>query len=213
MLSRNREQGKARNAVRLLKLSCLCVLLALAVGCRQQMADQPRFQPLQKSTFFEDGASSRPLVAGTVARGMLHEDRHLYEGKIGELFAPDFPEPVTKETLQRGKDRYQIYCSMCHGYSGHADGMVVQRGFSPPPSFHDEATRKKPVGYYFSVISNGFGAMGSYSAAIPVRDRWAIVAYIRALQLSQSAKAEDIPAEERNKPAEGAKHDAGGAHK
>jgi Cytochrome C oxidase, cbb3-type, subunit III len=182
-------------------LACLqCALLLLlcaTAGCRQDMHDQPKYEPLEASTFFLDGRASRPLVPGTVARGQLREDTHLYEGKIAGKPAETFPFPIDLKTLERGQQRYNIYCSPCHDHVGNGDGMVVRRGFRRPPSYHTERLRQSPPGYLYDVITNGFGAMQEYAAQIPVRDRWAIVAYVRALQLSQNARLNDVPETER----------------
>jgi mono/diheme cytochrome c family protein len=169
-----------------------CGLLA---GCRQDMHDAPRYDPLEASTFFDDGRGSRTPVANTVARGMLREDEHLYEGKINGQLADTFPMPVTAEMMARGRERYNVFCSPCHGRTGQGNGMVVQRGFRAPPSFHDDRLRNAPVGYFFDVETRGFGAMPDYASQIPVADRWAIDAYIRALQLSQHATIDDVPAD------------------
>jgi mono/diheme cytochrome c family protein len=164
------------------------------------MQDQPRTKPYRASPFFRDGMSSRPLVEGTVARGYLHEDTEFFTGKkratgpstpagSGSTLFPDdvelFPIAVTEEVVRRGKERFEIFCSVCHGQTGYGDGMVVRRGFRPAASFHDDRLRDAPVGHYFDVMTNGWGAMPSYATQIPVQDRWAIIAYIRALQLSQ----------------------------
>ncbi len=177
----------------------LLLFTFLTVGCRQDMAEQPRYDPLEASTFFADGQSARPLPPGTVARGYLREDTELYTGKSGKDFTNTFPFPVTRTVLERGQERYNIFCSPCHDRTGSGNGMIVRRGYTPPPSFHQDRLREAPVGYFFDVITNGFGAMPDYAAQIPPRDRWAIVAYIRALQLSQHATLEDVPAEERAK--------------
>jgi len=161
------------------------------------MHDQPKYESLEASTFFPDGRASRPLVPGTVARGQLREDTHLYEGKVSGKPAETFPFPIDLKTLERGQQRYNIYCSPCHDRVGNGNGMVVRRGFRPPPSYHIERLRKVPPGYLYDVITNGFGAMQDYAAQIPVRDRWAIVAYVRALQLSQNATLNDVPETER----------------
>jgi mono/diheme cytochrome c family protein len=161
------------------------------------MHDAPRYEPLEASTFFPDGRGSRMLVPNTVARGMLHEDEHLYEGKIDGQLADTFPMPVTAEMMARGRERYNVFCSPCHGRTGQGNGLVVQRGFRAPPSFHDERLRNAPVGYFFDVQTHGFGAMLDYATQIPVADRWAIDAYIRALQLSQHATMDDVPADRR----------------
>jgi mono/diheme cytochrome c family protein len=184
---------------RVSKISVLvCLSLAgLAGGCRQDMHDQPRYKPLARSEFFGDDRSARPLVADTVARGQLHEDDHLYTGKVGGQPVTTFPMPVTAATLARGRERFDIYCSPCHDKLGTGDGIIVRRGYKHPPTFHDDRARALPVGFYFDVITNGFGAMPDYAAQVPVEDRWAIVAYIRALQLSQHATVDDVPGDER----------------
>jgi len=161
------------------------------------MHDQPKYESLEASAFFPDGRASRPLVPGTVARGQLREDPHLNEGKIAGKPAETFPFPIDLKILERGRQRYNIYCSPCHDRLGNGDGMVVRRGFRRPPSYHIERLRQAPPGYFYDVITNGFGAMQDYAAQVPVRDRWAIVAYIRALQLSQNAHLSDVPETER----------------
>jgi mono/diheme cytochrome c family protein len=158
---------------------------------------QPRYDPLASSTFFDDGRSARPAIPGTVARGQLRLDDHLYTGKVNGALVDTFPFPVTRPVLERGRERYNIYCSPCHDYLGTGHGMIVQRGFQPPPSYHNDRLRQAPVGHYFDVITNGFGAMRSYADRVPPEDRWAIIAYIRALQLSQHAPLEDVPEKER----------------
>lgn len=245
---------------------CASMLLA-AAGCRQDMHNQPKYKPLQPSTFFADGRSSRPLVEGTVARGHLRSDRSFYYGMVsqttggnrrgassgssnagagaggsGQLgggglgngsgsglggvgsaqiggspgvaagtgqgtsgsaaggnafdpnYAKEFPYPVTRAMLERGRERYNAFCSPCHAYTGAGNGMIVQRGLTPPPSFHSERLRGAPVGHFFDVITNGYGAMYSYATRVQVSDRWAIIAYVRALQASQGATSEDVPA-------------------
>ena len=172
-------------------------IVAALIGCRQDMHDQPRYKPLARSEFFSDHRSARPLVPGTVARGQLREDQVFFTGKEGTEFTRILPLPVSADLLARGRTQFQTFCAPCHGRVGRGDGMVVQRGFRKPPSYHIDRLRETPVGYYFDVISNGFGAMSDYAAQVPVKDRWAIVAYIRALQLSQHATLGDVPAGER----------------
>jgi len=181
-------------AFRTLAVVAMCVVLA---ACRQDMHDAPSYDPLQQSAFFPDGAASRMLVANTVARGQLREDEHLYTGKVNGQVAAEFPMPVTAEVMARGQERFNVYCSPCHGRTGMGNGMIVQRGFRAPPSYHEERLRNVPVGYFFDVMTSGFGAMQDYSAQVPVTDRWAIAAYIRALQLSQRASVSDVPADRR----------------
>jgi mono/diheme cytochrome c family protein len=177
-------------------LAVAMVSLALA-GCRQDMHDAPSYDPLQQTNFFPDGAASRMLVANTVARGQLREDEHLYTGKVNGQPATEFPMPVTAAVMARGQERFNVYCSPCHGQTGVGNGMIVQRGFRAPPSYHEERLRNAPVGYFFDVMTNGFGAMQDYAAQVSVSDRWAIAAYIRALQLSRSATVADVPADRR----------------
>ncbi|MGH7821235.1 MAG: c-type cytochrome [Candidatus Binatia bacterium] len=172
------------------------LLLALAAACRQDMHDTPRYEPLERSTFFGDERSARPILAGTVARGQLRDDPHLHTGKIDGRFVDTFPFGVDSRLLERGRDRYDIYCAPCHDRVGAGRGMVVRRGFRQPPSFHEQRLREAAVGYFFDVITNGFGVMPDYAAQIAVRDRWAIVAYLRALQLSQHATTAEVPAAE-----------------
>lgn len=192
---------------KLLLLTAFCVL-ASACGVRFDMQDQPRYKVYKKSEFFVDGLSSRPQPEGTVARGMLKENKAFYTGKIdnpnlnvqvqtttdasGNTLVSSFPNdidefpiPVTKELIDRGQDRYNIYCIVCHGPTGRADGMVVRRGFPTPPTYHDDRLRNAPVGHFFDVMTNGWGRMNSYASVLPAADRWAIVAYIRTLQASQ----------------------------
>jgi hypothetical protein len=175
----------------------LCVAIAGA-GCRQDMHDQPKYIPLRPSDFFADGRSARPLVTGTVARGHLDDDTLLYtgEGADGKP-SNDFPFPVTKEVIERGQNRFNIYCTPCHGRLGNGDGMIVRRGYRKPPSYHIDRLRQVPNGYIFDVITNGFGAMPDYAAQIQTADRWAIVSYVRALQLSQNASINDVPPDGR----------------
>jgi hypothetical protein len=162
------------------------------------MADQPRYDPYQESSFFPDGTSARPIPTGTVARGHLNEDNFLYEGRINGQLATTFPFRITRQVLEQGRERYNIFCSPCHDYVGTGNGMAVRRGFRRgPQSFHSDRLSNAPPGYFFDVISNGFGAMNDYSMQIAPRDRWAIVAYIRALQLSQNAPESILNADDR----------------
>jgi mono/diheme cytochrome c family protein len=172
-------------------------LAPLLFACRQDMASQPRYNPLAESDFFGDDRSARPLSDDTVARGHLRDESLLFTGKIGGAFADAFPFPVDEASLRRGRERFEIYCAPCHGRAGRGDGMVVQRGYRQPPSFHTDRLRQQPAGYFFDVIVNGFGAMPDYAAQIDVKDRWRIVAYVRALQLSEHAGLEDVPEERR----------------
>jgi len=169
------------------------------LGCneellRQDMANQPKNKPLSESNFFADGRSERPLIENTVARGSIAND---------ELVVPKdsnaFPLPVNQKLLERGEERYKIFCTPCHGLQGDGNGMIVERGMKHPPSYHIDRLRQAPNGYLYDVVTNGFGAMYSYSAQIPPKDRWAIIAYVRALQLSRNAKASELPESLRSK--------------
>jgi mono/diheme cytochrome c family protein len=171
----------------------------LAAGCRLDMHVQPKYLPDDPSNFFDDGRSERQPVPGTVARGQLHLDEQLYTGKVDGVEAKEFPFPITREDLERGRERFNIYCTPCHDYTGSGHGMIVQRGFPPPPSFHIDRLRAAPPGHFFDVMTKGLGAMYSYAARVEPEDRWRIAAYIRALQLSQHATIEDVPAGERQK--------------
>jgi cytochrome c553 len=168
-----------------------------STGIQHGMEDQPKAKPFTESEFFADGRSARPLVAGTVARGELHEDELLYTGKLKGKDAEIFPFPITRAVLEHGRERYDIYCAVCHDRAGTGDGMIVRRGFRKPPSYHTDALRKAPAGHFFDVITNGFGTMYPYADRIPIRDRWAIVAYIRALQAGQNATLQDAPEKEQ----------------
>jgi mono/diheme cytochrome c family protein len=161
------------------------------------MHDQPKFTPLRPSTFFGDERSARPLLAGTVARGQLHDDPFVETGKIGKADATVFPFPVDATVMARGRERFDIFCSPCHGRTGAGDGMIVRRGYRRPPTYHDDRLRSAPVGHFVDVMANGFGAMPDYADLVDARDRWAIAAYIRALQLSEHATLADVPERER----------------
>ncbi len=175
----------------------LAALAAAALGCRQDMHDQPSYSALEPSTFFADGSSSRPPIPGTVARGHLRDDTVLYTGMAGDAAAESFPFPIDAAVMQRGQDMFNAYCSPCHGRTGSGEGMVVQRGFTRPPDLIEPHLREAAPGHFFNVITNGFGAMPEHASQIQVRDRWAIIAYIRALQLSRSATIDDVPAAQR----------------
>jgi len=161
------------------------------------MHDQPRYEPLESSEFFSDGMSSRPAPEGVVARGDLGENTYFYTAEQDGELGTTLPLELTRVLLERGQERYNIYCSPCHDRVGAGRGMIVRRGFRHPPSFHSPHLREAPLGHFFDVMSNGFGAMMDYAAQIPPRDRWAIAAYIRALQLSQHATLADAPLSER----------------
>jgi mono/diheme cytochrome c family protein len=179
-----------------LKSLCGAACAVLLAGCslKQDMALQPKNRPLSPSDFFSDGRSERPLVENTVARGSFVNEA-LFAGKDSNAF----PLPVAQELLERGEGRYKIFCTPCHGLQGDGNGMVVMRGMKHPPTFHQDRLRQSPNGYFYDVITNGFGAMYGYSAQINPRDRWAIVAYVRALQLSRNAKIAELPADVREK--------------
>ena len=177
------------------RLAISLVLTSALAACRQDMHDAPRYEPLEASTFFSDGHSARTLVANTVARGQLREDEHFYTGKVGGQLATEFPMPVTNEVMARGQERFNVFCAPCHSRTGEGTGMIVQRGFRQPPSYYEERLVSAPVGYLFDVMTNGFGAMQDYAAQVPPADRWAIAAYIRALQFSRRGTMADVPAD------------------
>jgi mono/diheme cytochrome c family protein len=169
----------------------------LALGCRQDMHNQPKYKALRSSAFFGDERSARPLVEDTVARGQLRDDPVYFTGKQGGMPVDALPVPVTPALMRRGQERYGIYCTPCHGQTGRGDGIVVERGFRRPSSFHVDRLRNEKDGYFFDVMTAGFGAMPDYATQVPVSDRWAIVAYVRALQLGENARLEDVPPDRR----------------
>ena len=175
--------------------TALAVLVLAA--CRQDMHDQPRYEPLEKAAFFLDGTSVRAQVPGTVARGELRLDEHLYQGTVSGELATTFPFELSPEVLLRGRERFGIHCTPCHGASGYGDGMVVERGLKHPPSFHTERLREVPHGHFFRVMTRGFGAMYDVADRVSPEDRWAIIAYVRALQLSQNALVAELPPADR----------------
>lgn len=209
--------------------TALFATVALGAGCRYDMQDQPRLKPFKQSDFFADKRGSRNLPAGTVARGQLRADKALYTGKVDSpdpnavattVQGPDgravmtsfpnavteFPVPVTEELVKRGESRYAAFCAACHGALGDGNGMIPRRGFIKPPTYHDDRLRNAPVGHFFDVITNGLGNMSGYASQIPVADRWAIVAYIRALQLSHNPSADSAAAPAKQAaPAKGGK--------
>ena len=186
-----------RPSTRRVLLSLAAVALVTA-GCRQDMHDKGRIKPFEESRYFADGRGARLLPAGTVARGFLRDDIGLYKGQTPEGdFLAQIPMPVTRELVLRGQSRFNVYCTPCHGRVGQGDGMIVQRGFKKPVSFHDPRLRMTPAGYFFDVMTNGFAQMPSYAAQVTPEDRWAIVAYIRALQLSQNVPAAELTAADR----------------
>jgi mono/diheme cytochrome c family protein len=168
--------------------------LLLLASCREDMHNQPKYIPLRENSFYPDLRSARPLLQGTIARGQLEDDPLLYTGKVDGKEVDQFPFAITQQDLARGRERFNIYCSPCHSQLGDGNGMIVQRGFKRPPSYFEPRLLKAPVGHFFNVMTNGWGAMGDYSAQVPVADRWRIAAYIRALQLSETATSGDVPA-------------------
>jgi mono/diheme cytochrome c family protein len=173
-------------------------------ACRRDMADQARREPLEASRFFADGASARVPPPHTVARGEAREDEYFHTGRVGGILVTELPAPVSREILRRGQERYDIYCAVCHGRGGEGRGMVVRHGFPSPPSLHEERLRAAPVGHFYEVISHGYGVMYSYASRVEPADRWAIAAYIRALQLSQHATLADAEPSVRAKLTGGA---------
>lgn len=178
-------------------LAMLVLLAVVTAGCRQDMHDAPRYEAFEASATFADNRASRTPPVGTVPRGWLRDDEALYTGKLAGQLVDEFPFAIAHADLVRGQQRFNIYCTPCHGALGDGNGMVVQRGLRQAASFHQDRLRQERVGYVFDVITNGFGAMPDYAAQIPVRDRWLIVAYVRALQLSQHASVSDLPADQR----------------
>lgn len=173
-------------------LTALC--LFLLASCREDMQNQPKFIPLRENQFYGDDRSARPTIEGTIARGQLEDDPLLYTGKVNGQEVDQFPFAITEKDLARGRERFNIFCAPCHSELGDGNGMIVQRGFKKPTSYFDPRLMKAPVGHFFSVMTYGRGAMPDYSAQVPVADRWRIAAYIRALQLSQTANGSDLPA-------------------
>ncbi len=181
-------------------MACALVAVsALAAGCRQDMHNGPNYEVYEANASFPDGRASRNFPAGTVARGELREDEHFYTGKVNGDYAAEFPFAVAAADLQRGQDRFTIYCTPCHGQLGDGKGMVVQRGLRQAANYHQDRLRTIEAGYLFDVITNGFGAMQGYAEQVPPRDRWLIAAYVRALQLSQNATVDDVPAADRGR--------------
>lgn len=175
------------------------VALAISAACRQDMHDTPRYKPLQQSDIYADKRSSRPLIEGTVARGFLKADDVFYTGMQAGTPVEKIPMPLTEAVVDRGRERFNIYCAPCHGVAGDGDGMIVKRGFKQPVSYHDPRLRNEKAGYFFDVMTRGFGQMPDYAAQVSPKDRWAIVAYIRALQLSQHASVGDLTQDERGR--------------
>jgi len=198
-MSRGNQPGGFRRARAPLACSLLPFAFLLLFSCRQRMSVQPKYDPYEPSNFFKDGMSARPRIPGTVARGEASMKGFLATGKINGQDGDGFPFPVTMAVMNRGQERFDIYCSECHGRLGDGNGMIPSRGYRHPPSYHIDRLRTAPTGHFFDVITNGFGAMPSYASQVPLRDRWAIIAYIRALQLSQEGTINDLPPQERAK--------------
>ena len=193
------DRGRRVPFVPFVSFVSLAMSALVFLGCRQDMHDQPKYIPLRASAFFSDARSARPLVEGTVARGHLQDDELMYTGKVRGEDATLFPMRVDAPVMARGHERFNIYCAPCHGRTGEGDGMVVLRGYRRPPSMHQDRLRSAPAGHFFDVMTNGFGAMPDYAAQIRAEDRWAIVAYIRALQLSGHATLADVPPSDRSR--------------
>lgn len=186
-----------RSAVRSVAAVCLGAVATLLLGCRLDMHVQPKYLPYEPTSFFSDGRSERQPVPGTVARGQLRLDELMFTGRENGVVVDKFPFPITKADLERGRERYNVYCTPCHDYTGTGRGMIVQRGFPQPPSYHIQRLRDAPAGHFYEVITNGFGSMYSYAARVEPADRWRIAAYIRVLQLARNAKIGDVPESER----------------
>jgi len=187
-------QGLGNGMTKLNKFALLAATAALAftAGCRQDMQNQPKFFPQRGTSFYADGRSARPQVEGTVARGQLHEDSYFYTGVIDGKEGDVMPFPVTMQVLQRGQERFNTYCSACHSRVGNGQGMIVARGYKPAANYQQARLLAAPLGHFFYVMTNGYGAMPDYAAQLTPPDRWAVVAYIRALQLSQNATRADV---------------------
>lgn len=198
-----------RRVMTRIAVGCGMAAMLVLAGCRQDMQDQPKFFPQRGTSFYPDGRSVRPQVANTVARSQGDEDSYFYTGVIDGKEGDGLPIPLTAETMARGQERFNVYCTPCHSRVGNGDGMIVQRGYRPAGDFHTERLRTAPLGHFFAVITNGYGAMPDYAAQIAPQDRWAIVAYIRALQLSQNAKPSDVPAGQHVEDLHQIAHDQG----
>jgi mono/diheme cytochrome c family protein len=183
----------------LLAMIAMLASLLLSTACRQDMHDTPRYEVFEANPGMPDGRASRDLPAGTVARGQLRDDEHFYTGKVNGAYVTEFPFAITSADMQRGQERFTIFCTPCHGQLGDGKGMVVQRGLRQAASYHQDRLRNESVGYLYDVIANGFGAMQGYAEQVPPRDRWLIAAYVRALQLSQNARVDDVPAADRGR--------------
>jgi mono/diheme cytochrome c family protein len=190
-------------------VSAAGILLAVA-GCRQDMHNQPKYVPYRSSEFFRDGLSERQPIVGTVARGELRENTYFYSGKVGAKEGDQFPFPVTQAVMERGRERYDIYCAPCHSRVGDGNGMIVKRGYRQAANFHQQRYLTQPVGHYYDVITHGWGAMPEYASQIEPADRWAIAAYIRALQYAQNGSFGDVPADQRGELKEAGQIKLGG---
>ena len=190
-----------RGWVRRLAVLLLAVAALGTVGCRQDMQDQPYYEPFEASELFDNGTTNQPLPAGTVARGLLKEDTHYWFGRSESgQWVDTLPAQIqgSRELLERGQERFEIYCSVCHDSSGSGRGMIVRRGFKQPQPLYEQRLKDMPLGYFYDVATNGFGIMPAYSKQVPEDDRWAIAAYIRVLQLSQGSTVDELPADVRN---------------
>jgi mono/diheme cytochrome c family protein len=206
---------KSRREVQRALTMALLVAGLGGAACRQDMHNGPRFKALQKSDFYDDHRSERPLVEDTVPRGWLMADDAFATGKVNGQFVAELPVPLNLQLLQRGENRFNIYCAPCHARTGNGDGIVVRRGYKRPPSYQDPRLRAQPIGYFYDVISHGFGQMPDYAAQVQPKDRWAIAAYVRALQVSQHATVAAVPEGDRPKldaPPEGAEHEGAAPH-
>jgi cytochrome c553 len=183
----------ASRTSRALRTSAVIALALVLSACGRNMAEQPSARALEASPFFADGTAQRPLLEGTVSRERGGIDPSFFSGQDADGLMTELPFELTLAVLQRGQERYDIYCAVCHGYTGEGDGMIVQRGFPQPASFQQQRLLDAPVGYYVGAITNGFGRMFPYASRIPAEDRWAIAAYVKALQLSQNATVDDVP--------------------
>jgi mono/diheme cytochrome c family protein len=181
-----------------LRSLCLCGFILLLAACRRDMANQPKAKPMSESEFFADGTNARPLPPHTIPRGATQQDGAFETGLVNGVYVTQLPLKLTPQLLARGRERYDAFCSMCHGRVGDGQGIVVQRGFAAPPSYHIQRLRNAPIGHFYDVMTNGYGTMTSYASQIEPPDRWAIAAYIRALQLSQNAKPTDLPSDARS---------------
>ena len=194
--TQKKHEKKLREIFACLRGYILLIFLSLfAASCAQKMASQPSARPLAPSAFFPNEQSARQPVAGTIPSGWTRTNERVEAGENFDKNSNQLPFPLTKEVLERGRERFEINCAVCHGKIGDGDGMIVRRGFYPPPTYHSERLRNAPLGHFYDVMTGGFGAMGSYAAQVEPRDRWAIAAYIRALQVSRNATVEDVPPE------------------